>query len=273
MKKSDVEKVRSTTMVKDFWNKQAKTLKESELATAPDSHYRTLEIKSILKYLKKNASVLDVGCGNGFSTLHFARSLPSSTFVGIDYSEEMIRHANSALQKEKLKKGQVTFTVANLLSLSKTPELEGRKFDCIISERCLINLASWEEQKRALMEMKKMLKKGGRIILTENTQEGLARLNELRKKFDLEQISVRWHNYYMPEKKLLAFVKKEFKFEGMENIGNLYYIISRIVYASLAKREGKEPAYMHPINEIASKLPSLGTYQFSPNFIFLLRKK
>src|SRR5438132_1327775 len=85
------------------------------------------------------------------------------------------------------------------------------------------------------------------------SQEGLARLNVLRKSFDLHPITVRWHNYYMPEKKLLSFANKNFKVEAIENIGNLYYIISRVVYAKLAQIEGKEPEYGHPINKIARR--------------------
>ena len=119
--------------------------------------------------------------------------------------------------------------------------------------------------------MKKVLKKNGKIVLCENTQEGLDRLNELRNKQDLFSIKVRWHNYYMPEKKLLSFAKKHFKVEEVNNIGSLYYIISRVVYAKLSDLENKEPEYLHPINKIASQLPSIGNY--SPNFIFVLKNK
>ena len=75
----------------------------------------------------------------------------------------------------------------------------------------------------------------------------------------------------MPEKKLIDFAKKHFKLESIENHGNLYYIISRVVYAKLAALEGKEPEYDHPINKIAAQLPTLSNYHYSPNFIFVLR--
>lgn len=262
----------NTKKVKKFWEDQAKTYKESQLATAPDSYYRDLEITSIARYLRDNSSILDVGCGNGYSILAFARQFPRACFSGVDYSESMIRFAKTATQKQKMSvRKRVSFDVANALSLSSAPALKKKKFDYIVSERCLINLANWREQKEALLEMRRLLKKGGRIILAENTQEGLARLNELRKQFGLHAIAVRWHNYYMPEKKLLSFAKKHFKIESIENCGNLYYILSRVVYAKLADMEGVPPDYLHPINKIASKLPSLGNYQYSPNFIHVLR--
>ena len=84
-------------------------------------------------------------------------------------------------------------------------------------------------------------------------------------------IVVRWHNYYLPQKTLEKSLPENFTIEAVENIGNLYYIISRVVYAKLAALEGKDPEYLNPINKIASQLPSLSSYQYSPNFIYTLK--
>lgn len=268
MKKTNV------AAVKEFWEKQANDFKDSELATAPDHYYRQLEIDRILTYLPdKKSTVLDVGCGNGYSTIRLAHARKHVSIMGVDYSETMIAHANAALAKEKGLSDRLHFVTANALTLSKTPELLKKKFDYIVSERCLINVANWNEQRLALLEMKRLLKPRGKIILVENTQEGLDRLNKLRAKFDLKPISVRWHNFYFPEKKFLPFAKKTFRLVSAENIGNLYYILSRVLYATLAEREGVQPDYMHPINEIASRLPSLGEYSYSPNFVFVLQNR
>lgn len=259
-----------TKKIKEFWQEQAKEHKESDLATAPDTYYRDLEINRIESYLKDKTHILDIGCGNGYSTIKFAKKYKQAKFLGVDYSEGMVKYADQSLFKNKNFKNRVKFTVGNVLSLSKCSAIKN-KFDFIISERCLINLKNWDEQKTALLNMKKVLKKNGKIILCENTQEGLARLNELRNKQGLFSIKVRRHNYYMPEKKLLSFAKKHFKVEEVNNIGSLYYIISRVVYAKLFDLDNKEPEYLHPINKIASQLPSIGNY--SPNFIFVLKNK
>lgn len=259
--------------VKKFWDNQAEQFGQRDLATAPDHHYRTLEIERILSHLQNRGTVLDVGCGNGYSTLQFAKAFPSAKFIAVDYSEAMINHARAALEQSGL--SNVEFHVGNVLSLADLPALHGGsepKIDCIISERCLINLANWDEQQHALLQMKAVLAPYGTIVLTENTQEGLAQLNQLRASLALPSIAVRWHNFYLPQRQLEEFLPRHFKVEGVENIGNLYYIISRVVYAKLAALEGKEPSYDHPINEIASQLPSLPGYQYSPNFIYVLRK-
>jgi len=256
--------------IKSFWSAQAKKFKGSALATAPDTYYRQLEIQRIGDYLKDGTKVLDVGCGNGFSTIKFAAKLSHATFIGLDYSEGLIHFAqkNLALQKPGIK-ARLEFIKGDILALDQVARLRNKKFDYIVSERCLINLLNWQQQRQALLSLKKLLKKNGSIILCENTQEGLVSLNQLRQKFDLPEIKVRWHNYYMPQKRFLAFAKKNFIVEDIHNIGSLYYIISRVVYAKLCASKNQEPKYLHPINQIAAQLPSLGEY--SPNYIFLLK--
>lgn len=256
--------------VKEFWDAQATEFKDSQLATNPDSHYRAFEIDQVAGYIRGKGAVLDVGCGNGFSTFEFARRFPKLKIVGVDYSQEMIDHANASLARQGDLARRVSFRVGDVLTLSSQRDLVGR-FDQVISERCVINLLTWAKQRRAILEMKKMLKPTGEIILCENTQEGLGRLNALRQKLGLFAIQVRWHNRYLREKELLPFARKTFRLKEIKNIGSMYYVISRVVYAKLADMEQKTPEYSHPINAIARQLPPAG--DFSPNHIFLLGNK
>lgn len=253
--------------VRQFWDEQANEFGESDLATAPDHHYRLLEIDRIKSKLIDHQDVLDVGCGNGYSTLEFAKANPHSTFTGIDYSAPMIEHAKAAA---KAANSPVVFSEGDVRNLDQCQAIKGKRFDTIISERCLINLKDWDEQQEAILGLRRLLKPTGRIILVENTQEGLANLNKLRAQFGLHEIKVRWHNFYIPQNELERFAVKNFRVETVENIGNLYYILSRVLYAKLAQIEGVEPKYDHIINQIAADLPSLPIYQFSPNFIYVL---
>ena len=247
--------------VKAFWDQQALQHGISDLATAPDHYYRELEISHIKEHLPFAARVLDVGCGNGYSTLAFAEHLPLSSFIiGIDYSEEMIAQAKTREHARYIK-----FEVADI-----TKPLPYGKFDCIISERCLINLASWQEQQEAILRLRSHLAKGGRLILVENTLAGLNALNSLRAIFGLSPIEMRWHNNYLPEE-IDDFLLDNFNVMHAENIGNLYYIISRVVYAAIcAQQSGLPPDYNDIHNMIAAKLPSLGDYNYSPNWLWVL---
>ena len=252
--------------IKDFWDKQADKYKTSDLATAPDHHYRELEISRILPHLSDGSHILDIGCGNGYSTLKFAIENPGATILGVDYSEKMIKQAIDHLHGHPEVKN-VSFLMGDVRRLGDLK----KKFDIIVSERCLINLTTFAEQRHALLQMKYALNPGGKLILVENTIEGLDRLNSLRKKFGLEDIKERWHNHYLPQFDFLKFARLHFKVQTVDNIGSLYYIMSRVMYAKLCAMEGKEPDYNHPINRIASQMPSLPAYAWSPNYLFVMR--
>ncbi len=252
--------------IREFWDEQARKYGEDYLATVPDKIIRELEIENISKYLDSEKFILDIGCGNGFSTIIFAENF-NSLFYGVDYSKEMIKWANKSLKKknEDIKK-RVSFTLGDVLEL---PFPQG-KFDIVISERCLINLVSIESQLKAIENIWKVLKKNGKYIMCEDTQEGLKKINELRKKVDLYEITMRWHNLYLSEENIFNNITDKFSIEIVDNFGSLYYIASRIFNAKLAELENKEPDYLHPINIIAGKLPSTGDY--SPVKIFVLKK-
>jgi ubiquinone/menaquinone biosynthesis C-methylase UbiE len=260
--------------VKEFWDQQAKQHGGSDLATAPDHHYRTLEIDTILRVIEgmPHENILDVGCGNGYTTRAIAKKFPEATVTGVDFSGEMVKEAN------KLATPNAEFFEGDVLSLSRNPMLITGNYDVVISTRCLINLANWEEQKIGILEMRKLLSKEGKLVLVENVQEGLDNLNAVRTKMGLDPIKVRWHNKYLPQTEIRKFFEDIrghlLTTEYVENIGNMYYIASRVIYAKLCKDQGIEPDYNNPINQIASQLPTMGEYYAcSPNFLFILKNE
>ena len=209
-------------------------------------------------------TVLDVGCGNGYSTLKYAAAFPGSRFVGLDYSAPMIEAARQAAKR--VKASNVEFLVEDVLDLAQHGDV-----DTVISTRCLINLANWDEQSRAIRQLSKALGSSGRLILVENIREGLAELNRLRAAFDLPAIQERHHNCYLPIGKVREIFADEFSGQRLRNIGGLYYLISRVVYAALAKEAGEEPQYDHPINKIAAQLAgmNLDCGDCSPNYMIV----
>jgi ubiquinone/menaquinone biosynthesis C-methylase UbiE len=254
-----------TDKIKAFWDNQAKEHGASDLATAPDHYYREKEIAEIIALLRDGDSILDVGCGNGYSTLQFAKACPSSPIIGVDYSKAMIEQAIMNADN----KGGISFVVGNILDLV---DLLPSRYDTIVCTRCLINLDSWHEQQEAILQIKHSLKPGGRLILVENTLEGLVNLNNLRRHFDLPLIEQRWHNHYLPQTWLEDFLADNFTVERAENIGSTYYLISRGVYAKISQLEGREPQYDSVFNKIAADLPNLGG-GYSPNMLYVCRKQ
>lgn len=253
--------------IKAFWDEQARAHLDSSIATNPDPNYRELEIAHILPHLSDHGRILDVGCGNGYSTLRFARANPHAIVLGVDYSIPMIRAAMDSHTRHHHSLKNVSFLAADVLSLTDLR----MQFDIIVTERCLINLPNFTEQKKAILEMKRCLNYGGKLVLVENTMEGLANLNTMRRKFDLPDIKMRWHNQYLPQQEFLKFARQHFQVQTVDNIGNLYYMLSRVVYAKLCQDKGELPDYNHPINQIAAQLPSFPAYRWSPNYLFVLR--
>ncbi|MCK5305574.1 MAG: class I SAM-dependent methyltransferase [Candidatus Omnitrophica bacterium] len=231
--------------ISDYWDKKAKQLKQDPAATMGDVCLRELEINSIVRQLKKTDEVLDVGCGNGFTTAICAEKVKS--IIGIDFSEEMINQSNQVMNSLKKKLKNIKFRQMDILNL----EFEKNSFDAAISERCLINVQSWQNQKKALLQLKKVIKPKGFLLMIEGTTQGLACLNKARKKIGLHEIKKHWHNVLFDKKLFNRFIKRHFKVIDIQSFGS-YYFISRIVHPLLVMP--KEPRFKAKINQIARKI-------------------
>jgi ubiquinone/menaquinone biosynthesis C-methylase UbiE len=229
----------------DYWDQKAKELKELPQATMRDFQLRLLEIDLILGQLNDNDEVLDVGCGNGFATAIFSEKVKN--IVGIDFSSEMIDQANVKLTQEQGNKNNISFQQMDVLNLSYP---EGT-FDVVISERCLINLRTWEEQQKAMLEIKRVLKTGGRYLMIEGTSDGLDKLNNLRESVGLHGIEKHWHNLLFDDDMLMAFLKKQFNIKVIISLGT-YYFISRVVHPLMVSPD--EPKFEAKINEVARRI-------------------
>lgn len=253
--------------IRDFWDSQASQYGEDLLASTPDFIAKRLEIRALLRFLPEEGRVLDVGCGNGSMTLLLAAERPKMTFVGVDYSQRMIEIAKRNLENRKANLDErIDFEVGNVLALP----FRDQSFDCVISDRCLINLATQEEQEGAIKEIGRVMVSNGLYFMCENTEQGLARLNEMRQLVSLYPIQTRWHNLYLDEEMVRKSCEGLFSLETVDHFASLYYIASRVFNAKLASMAGEEPRYDHPINEIAASLPSVGDY--GPLRLFVLRR-
>ena len=244
-----------TLKIKKFWDEQAKKYGTNSLATMPDTYLKQIEIQILNKYIKKGNTVLDAGCGNGATAKELLK-LKDIDISGIDYSKEMIEQARINLQK--------TSTEFKVLDITK-PMKFMPTYDVVFTERVLINIPTILEQKRAIANIAKLLPKGGLFLICEDTQQGLKKLNRLRKQAGLDEVETHWHNLYLDEKVIIRSAKQYFNLVKTENFSSTYYIASRIFNAS------KNPNYLAKINKIASKLEAIGDY--GPLKLFVLRKK
>ena len=119
------------------------------------------ELKSLARERARigtGSTVLDVGCGFGLETLRLARLVqPGGKVVGIDKSAAFIKEAQVRAGQAKL---AVEFQVADAESLP----FADATFDVARAERVLVYLP---EPKRALEEMRRVMRPGGSVTAIE----------------------------------------------------------------------------------------------------------
>ena len=110
--------------------------------------------------IKPGQSVLDIGCGTGKLSLELAKSLtPAGLITGVDICSSMLEVARKNLDKTPYG-SHVKLIQENALNLSFADEI----FDVVISGFLLRNTA---DHQKALREMIRVLKPGGRIVTLE----------------------------------------------------------------------------------------------------------
>ncbi|MGO9197172.1 MAG: class I SAM-dependent methyltransferase [Acidimicrobiales bacterium] len=87
-------------------------------------------LDGVIEKLERGATVADVGCGHGASTILMAQSFPASTFVGSDYHEGSIVTARARAEDAGVS-DRVRFEVAPAATFS------GRGYDLVTMFDCL----------------------------------------------------------------------------------------------------------------------------------------
>jgi ubiquinone/menaquinone biosynthesis C-methylase UbiE len=251
----------STHDVYAFWNSRAGL---GEWAGTRDVIAKQLEVEAISTYLSDGMRILEVGCGNGITAIELARR-HDVEILGIDFAEEMIGAALQMRAGQRLA-GSVEFRAGDVRSLSGFT----RKFDLIYTERVLINLPDWAAQQQAILDIGELLAAGGSYVMCENSQDGLDRINALRERVGLPAITPPWHNRYFRDAEIEQIDFPGMKLEHVNYYSSTYYFLSRVVNAALAARQGEEPDYEAPINQLALRLPSIG--ELGQGRIWLWRK-
>lgn len=200
------------------WSERARSVAQDIEVNIMDVFQRELEYDYIEPYLDRDMSVLEVGCGNGFSTDRFRKC--AKWVDAFDYSEDMVARA-----RERFGETNNRFFHDDVLQ----PRDFRDPYDTVVCVRVLINLKDSAEQARALDNMTGALRQGGRLILAEGFTDGFGHLNELRAAVGLPALTPAPINYYTPLAELEAALRDRYQVEARFHLG-AYDYLTRVVY-------------------------------------------
>lgn len=117
------------------------------------------EVLTVIKKLKKNISILDLGCGNGIPIAKTAQKY-ASTYVGVDSSKVMADEFTANIPDSKI-------IIASMDEIN----FNQSTFDLIIGFGSVFHLPP-ERQKNALLKAAKILSQNGVLMFTSSKDEG-----------------------------------------------------------------------------------------------------
>jgi len=257
--------------VKKRYEAEAQKWGDSPSSTMDDEIIRSRETGLIVKFFdvceNRTLKVADIGCGNGHTLSLLARQFIHNTYWGIDNSPELLAIARN----RQLAKCQ--FVEGNACRLN----FENEFFDVIYTQRCLINILDWEEQRKALVEIRRTLKPEGLYLMVECFTDGLMNNNKARLECGLTELKEASHNKYLDKQTLAEAVSGRFtimepnQLDGRlppYNFLSSHYFVARVLHPLVTKGEQiKNTEFV----KFFSFLPPIGNY--SPIQAHVLRKQ
>src|SRR3989338_452160 len=183
----------------DYW--------ENLLINLPKSYKKLFEKekKYLQKIITKDASVLDVGCGNGRSIFDI---LPKTKNVtGIDHDNKAVADAKNNFSKYS----SIKIIKADAAQLP----FDSEEFDFVI---CMITFANFADKKfKALEEMRRVLKDSGKIIISVFSENALEERMRVYKTLGVKIKEVK-NGTVIFDESLGDNISEQFTKEQLENI-------------------------------------------------------
>jgi ubiquinone/menaquinone biosynthesis C-methylase UbiE len=256
--------------IRDFWTVQARTHGQASAASWTDGPAIELEIMQLLQRLRDGDDVLDVGCGNGHSTMRLAAGRRIK-IRGVDYIPEMIDHARRRLASVAATlRERVQFDVGDVTALNEPMGA----YDKVVAVRVIINVHSWTKQQAALRECGRVLKPGGVLLLSEATLQGWSKLNAMRREWSLPDIPMPAFNQYLDEEQVIEAVRPNLELVELVNFASTYYVGTRVLKPLLSRSLSMSIDVANTDmewNRWCASLPAWGDYGTQKLFVFRKR--
>lgn len=243
----------------------------SRLSTMQDEFIRDNEVRFIIGELRHSlerwapdASVLELGCGNGYLLSVLETEFPAVRLHGLEYTPELLALAQSrGLARATLRQGDC-----------RGKNFDPESFHAVLTERVLINLMDQADQLAAARQISAALVPGGVYIMVECFEEPMKNLNAARAELLLPPMPPAHHNLYLNE----DFCQAMASFGLVEKRGHLpantlstHYFNARVLH-ELVRPENGAIRNTHFVKFFDQALPpAVGNY--APVLFRVFKKK
>lgn len=268
--------------IREHWDHLAQKYALDLKSTTKTPTIKQLEIHALARALRAyfpdgivKRTVLEVGCGNGHNLFGLWKQFPSYQFTGLDYSPQMIESAHNI--RKDYPEANMYFDVADVLTLQQKM-LRQADYDVVFTDRCIINLNTWEGQMTGIRNCADRVKSGGILMILENFGGSYSNQNLLRESAGLIARRPDPYNRFINEAEFESFMTDELGLfhEVTDDFGSLHDILLYVLIPAM--NQGKVD-YSHPIMEavttLLTKMPEDFHNRFGPfgqNRLYVFRK-
>lgn len=237
-------------------------------ATATMADLRTRELESafvadfVRKYIAEDATIADLGCGNGITLSEIRRIRPKSRLIGLEFTPGLRQIA-----EQRFADDPNTVICAGDIRL---PITAFGQVDAVICQRVIINLLDRDDQRTAFRNIKDSIKPGGHLLLIEAFESGLLQINAARDEFGLPPLPPAHHNLYLSDTFFDEFEDTKMLLDQdlQKNFLSTHYFVSRVLHPVVL---GEHPFIRnsHFVRFFSEALkPGIGSYSPIQGFIF-----
>jgi SAM-dependent methyltransferase len=268
--------------IRQHWTKWATAYGGDLRATTKTATAKALEIDALHRRFssifadRADATVLEMGCGNGLNCLKLAKLFPHIRFDGVDFISEMVTAAiengntNNVLD-------QVRFFVGEAVDVGAVIGLQPT-YDVVFTDRCLINLNTTELQKQAISALvSKVRPGGGYLLMIENSMTSYRQQNSCRSALGLAPRTPAEFNLFFDEAEIRAHIASVgLELVDVEDFSSLHDLM---LYVLVPAINGGTVDYDHPLVQAATTLSmelsvsmTAAFGSFGQNRMFVCRK-
>jgi SAM-dependent methyltransferase len=183
--------------IRQHYDRVAETDGLSPTSTMADEVVRAKETAVIVDFIDQarrlteireaDLTIIDVGCGNGYTLSKIVERYPSARCIGIEQNDKL--RALAVQRSLNVVAGDVRRPLAGDVPAA----------DIVICQRVLINLLDPADQRTALDHIVSVAKPDGHLLFIEAFRNTLERLNEARAEFGMAAIPPAVHNLPLPD--------------------------------------------------------------------------